>query len=151
MINLIKKLFNKDKKVFNTPKEEPKTNKKDYSYLLNLLKNNRIPSNFEGKYFYDERRLKLKVLGVYSYPDVDMNKTGIVVEYECGKIDSIHRWSFLFKIKPHEWFNLLDDASKRDYSRDLNSNVSYEDLEKRYYSKIPIDNSREWKLKQLGI
>jgi hypothetical protein len=145
MINKIKNLFSRNKPLLT------KTNNEDYSYLLNLLENNRKWSELEGRYFYDERGVKLKVLGVYSYPDIDMTKTGIIVKYESGKIDDIHVWSHLLKNKPHDWFTLLDTKTKLDYSRNLNDDFSYEDLEKKYYSKIPIDNSREWKLKQLGI
>ena len=141
MIELIKKLFYKESKPL--PKELTLKEQR----LLSLLERNKTYFDSIGKEFYLLDGRLIKHLGRWSYPDVDMTKSGAVGKVlETGEIIDIS-YDYLFYYKPHDWVKLLSNDDIINYSTESNKDLEY--LYNKYYQRLPIEAKRELKLKEI--
>jgi hypothetical protein len=143
---IFKNWFKRKKNSFNKLDPENDKNK----YLLNLLEDYEISTpldEFKDKLVYTISD-KYKLLGVYSYPDIDINQTGIVVRSENGSLIKLDKHTILFINKPPEWVKHLKWESKIEYSRDQFV-LSQDDLFNKYYKLIPNDIIRDMKIEEI--
>lgn len=151
---MIKRLFNKSDEL---PKQSGKKREMTNNeiWLLNRLKNDGVYLSSKGNKCYLIDGTYIEILGRYSYPDVDMTKSGYVCKnINTGEIIDLGKWvhdfySF-FTRKPHEWVKLLERDMQHQYRID-SDDLSDVDLSKKYFDKIPKDYLREIRLKELGL
>jgi hypothetical protein len=142
MIKFIKNLLNK-----NVVKIIPRKLTDNEKALLYRIDSNGIYSNYKDKEFYLLDGRFIKYLGAWSYPDVDMTKSGSVGKVlETGEIIDIS-YQYLFHNKPHTWVKLLSDSDIFNYSIDSEMGKDY--LYSKYFKKLPIEVIREFKLKEI--
>ncbi len=138
MISWIKKYFN-----------IPITKKREYdSYeqtQLSRLERYKTSCDCIGSYKYTDHYdaiYRVKVLGEYSYYDIDGTVSGIVVEMDSGKIIRVNN---LYDTKPHDWIVYLSYGNKLIYSNDMKY-ITKDELSERFLQQVPIDKRREIKL-----
>lgn len=153
MINMIKRLFNKSDEL---PKQSGKKREMTNNeiWLLNRLKHDEVYTSNKGKKCYLEDGTYIEILGRYSYPDIDMTKSGYVFKkINTGEIDDLshfHDFYSFFDRKPHEWITSLEHDMRYQYRID-SDDLSDDELQKKYFDKIPKDSLREIRLKELGL
>lgn len=144
MINFIKKIFQK-----TVNEIKPRELSNNEKWLLDRLKYDREYSNKVNKEYYLLDGRLIKYLGKWSYPDVDMTKSGQVGEViKTGEIIDI-KHEYLFNKKPHDWAKLLPDNGIYYYSKDLNSGNDLDYLYNKYFNQLPKEVIRDLKLKQI--
>jgi hypothetical protein len=144
MINFIKKIF---RKTINEIKPRELSNNE--KWLLDRLKYDWIYSGNENKEYYLLDGRLIKYLGKWSYPDVDMIRSGQVGEViKTGEIIDI-KHKYLFNKKPHDWVKLLSDNSIYYYSEELNSGKDFDYLYDKYFKQLPKEVIRDLKLKEI--
>lgn len=151
LIDWIKSLFSKKTNV-NKPVRVLTNNE---LWLLNRLKNDEVYLSNKGNKCYLIDGTHIEILGRYSYPDVDMTKSGIVCKnINTGEIIDLGKWAHdfysFFNRKPHEWVKLLERDMQYQYRID-SEDLSDDDLSKKYFDKIPKDYLREIRLKELEL
>lgn len=88
-----------------------------------------------GKYSADAESAKH-----YSYPDIDITKTGIVCREELtGRIYDFDNWTIFYKNEPHSWVSLLDYEERVYYSSCMSRNDTMDEL----YEKFKVFLSKE--------
>jgi hypothetical protein len=143
MINWFKSLFTKRAEVVNKQRELTSNE----LWLLNKLKY----TTEKGKKCYLLDGTYIEILGRYSYPDVDMTKSGWVCKnINTGVITDLGNWVSFYNRKPHEWVKELSVDDQSQYRLD-SYDLSDTELSKKYFDKIPKEYLREQRLKQLGI
>jgi hypothetical protein len=152
IIDWIKNLFTKRTEVKPNKPRELTSNE---LWLLDRLRYDEVYTSEKGKTYYLLDGTHIEVLGKYSYPDVDMTKSGWV----CKNIDTgelidlpytrLGNLVLFYNRKPHEWVKELSDNDQSHYKHDSNY-LSDEELYKAYSDKIKI-YLRNQKLKDLGI
>jgi hypothetical protein len=152
IIDWIKNLFTKRSEVKPNKPRELNSNE---LWLLDRLKYDEVYTSEKGKTYYLVDGTHIEVLGKYSYPDVDMTKSGWV----CKNIDTgelidlpytrLGNLVLFYNRKPHEWVKELSTNDQSHYKHASNY-LSDEELDKAYSDKIKI-YLRNQKLKDLGI
>ena len=119
-----------------------------------------------GKYSADAESAKH-----YSYPDIDMTKTGTVCSEELtGRIYDFDSWTIFYKNEPHtryarvrstSWVSLLDyeervyysiAAQSREASSCMSRNVdTMDELYEKFKVFLSKEDLRDIRLKELGI
>lgn len=147
MIEFFKKIFTKTKKSLS---------KREYTQFekveLERLERHRKPHYSDGEVLYieiDDNFIESRVLGSYSYEDVDGSVYGTLVKTCDGRIININ-WARKCRIKPHDWIYNLSNKDKDEYLS-LASMCSLEDLYNKFYHRLDKGYLRDQKLKQLGI
>jgi hypothetical protein len=144
MINFIKKIF---RKTINGIKPRELSNNE--KWLLDRLKYDGVYSDKVNKEYYLLDGKLIKYLAGWSYPDVDMTRSGIVGEViKTGEIIDIKN-KYLFNKKPHDWTKLLSDNSIYYYSEELNSGKDFDYLYDKYFKQLPKEVIRDLKLKEI--
>lgn len=118
--------------------------------LLDRLKRHKVFCDIEGRTFYtddDKEIYKIKVLGKYSYYDVDGTVSGIVVEKENGEISSLYL-QFLYERKPHDWVIYLNTSHRSRYVQMQKFNTD-EELVNKFLNELPKDVIREIKINSI--
>lgn len=107
------------KKIFGQVKVLRPIVRNDFeNMLLGRLERYKVFCENEGKTFYtdnDNKIFKLKVLGSYSYYDVDGTVSGTIAETENSEIINV-AWLSLYDKKPHDWVIYLSKSEKYQYS-----------------------------------
>jgi len=148
IIDWIKNLFTKRSEVKPNKPRELTSNE---LWLLDRLKYDEVYTSEKGKTYYLVDGTHIEVLGKYSYPDVDMTKSGLVCKnINTGELIDLDRWVSFYNRKPHEWVKELSPNDQSQYSIDT-YDLSDEELYKAYIDKIPKTYLRTQKLKDLGI
>jgi hypothetical protein len=143
---MINWLFNK---IFNA-KNLIKTKVRIYSdyekMLLNRLERNRKYCEDEGRYFFiinSESKIdKVRILGYYSFYDVDGTVSAKVAVKDDGEIVSVG-WDILYTKKPHDWVIYLSNRDKTEYSNFIKYTHEDSKIIEKFYSKLPVDVKRE--------
>jgi hypothetical protein len=144
MINFIKKIF---RKTINEIKPRELSNNE--KWLLDRLKYDWIYTGNENKEYYLLDGRLIKYLGGWSYPDVDMVRSGsVAMVIKTGEIIDI-KHKYLFNKKPHDWTKLLSDNSIYYYSEELNSGKDFDYLYDKYFKQLPKEVIRDLKLKEI--
>ena len=101
-----------------------------------------------GKYSADAESAKH-----YSYPDIDMTKTGTVCREELtGRIYDFDSWTIFYKNEPHSWVSLLDYEERVYYSSCMSRNVdTMDELYEKFKVFLSKEDLRDIRLKELGI
>ncbi len=147
IIDWIKNLFTKRSEVKPNKPRELTSNE---LWLLDRLRYDEVYTSEKGKTYYLLDGTHIEVLGKYSYPDVDMTKSGLVCKnINTGELIDLDRWVSFYNRKPHEWVKELSDNDQSHYKHDSNY-LSDEELDKAYSDKIK-SYLRNQKLKDLGI
>jgi transposase InsO family protein len=147
MINWFKSLFTKRAEVVNKQRELTSNE----LWLLNKLKYDEVYTTEKGNKCYLLDGTYIEILGRYSYPDVDMTKSGWVCKnINTGVITDLGNWVSFYNRKPHEWVKELSPDQQSHYRLD-SYDLSDTELSKKYFDKIPKEYLREQRLKQLGI
>lgn len=147
MIDWIKSFFGKSVKVVSKPRELTSSELR----LLDKLKRDGVYTTEKGKKCYLYNGSYVEILGRYSYPDVDVTKSGWVCKnINTGVISDLGNYVYFFNRKPHEWVKELSIEEKHQYRID-SYNLSDDDLARLYFDKMPKDYLRDQKLKDLGI
>jgi hypothetical protein len=118
--------------------------------LLGRLERSKTYCENEGKTFYtenDNKIFKVKVLGSYSYYDVDGTVSGTVAETENGEIINVS-WLVLYDKKPHYWVNHLSPSEKYQYSVRQRYDTD-EELVNKFFNNLPKDVIREIKINSI--
>lgn len=118
--------------------------------LLGRLERHKVYCENEGKTFYtefDNKIIKVKVLGSYRYYDVDGTVSGTVSETENGEIINTS-WLTLYYKKPHEWTIYLSKSEKNGYSFRQKYDTD-EELEEKFFNNLPKDIIREIKINSI--
>ena len=66
------------------------------------------------------------------------------------KCKYFHDFYSFFDRKPHEWIKSLEHDMRYQYRID-SDDLSDDELQKKYFDKIPKDSLREIRLKELGL
>ena len=156
MINWIKGLFKKSGEVINEVKVKIKervlTDRE--KQLLYLLERDGKHTDWKGKKVYTLDGTYNEVIGYYSYYDIETTKkayvlkdldTGWIKEFTFGWLGP-----FFFDRKPHSWTSLLSSENLLDYYED-SLKLTDDGLLNKYFNKLPKEDIREIKLKELGI
>ncbi len=144
MINFIKKIFQK-----NVNEIKPRELSSEEKWLLDRLKYDCVYSDKVNKEYYLLDGRLIKYLGRWSYPDVDMTKSGQVGKViKTGEIIDIKN-KYLFNKKPHDWVELLSDNMIYYYSTDLNSGKDFDYLYNKYCNQLPKEVIRDLKIKEI--
>jgi hypothetical protein len=149
IIDWIKNLFTKRSEVKPNKPRELTSNE---LWLLDRLRYGEVYSKEKGKTYYLVDGTHIEVLGKYSYPDVDMTKSGWVCKnIDTGELIDLGNcnWVLFYNRKPHEWVKELSDNDQSNYKHDSNY-LSDEELDKVYSDKIK-SYLRNQRLKDLGI
>ena len=149
MIDWIKSFFPEKTKIVNKPSRVVTSNE---LWLLNILKNNEIFASEKGENYYLFDGTYVEILGKYSYPDVDMNKSGWVCKnLKTSELLDLNIWNTqFFKRKPHDWVKEFSTELQIQYQNDSRI-LSDNELYTKYYNEISKDYLRNQKLKDLGI
>ena len=153
LIDWIKSLFNKKTNVNKPTKVLTRELTSNELWLLNRLKYDEVYSTEKGKKCYLLDGTYIEILGRYSYPDVDMTKSGWVCKnINTGVITDLGNcnWVYFYNRKPHEWVKELSADDQSQYRID-SYDLSDDELSRLYFDKIPKEYLREQRLKQLGI
>ncbi len=141
---LFNRIFN-IKKVKNLIKTKVRIYSDYEKMLLNRLERNRKYCEDEGKYFFiinlESKIEKVKILGYYSFYDVDGTVSGKIAVKDDGEIINVS-WVILYTKKPHEWVMYLSNRDKNEYSNFIKYHEDFKIIEK-FYSKLPVDVKRE--------
>jgi hypothetical protein len=119
--------------------------------LLDRLKRHKVFCDIEGRTFYtddDNEIYKIKVLGKYSYYDVDGTVSGVVVEKENGEIEKKLFLNILYERKPHNWIIHLNTSQKSRYSQMQKFNTD-EQLANNFFKELPKEVIREIKINSI--
>jgi hypothetical protein len=156
MINWIKGLFKKSGEVINEVKVKIKervlTDRE--KQLLYLLERDGKHTDWKGKKVYTLDGTYNEVIGYYSYYDIETTKkayvlkdldTGWIKEFTFGWLGP-----FFFDRKPHSWVSSLPSENLFDYYED-SLKLTDDELFNKYFNKLPKEDIREIKLKELGI
>ena len=96
--------------------------------------------------------IKVTILGRYSYPDIDMTKSGTVCREELtGRIYDFDNWTIFYKNEPHSWVKLLDYEEREYYSGCMARNDSKDELYDKFIIFLSKDDLRDIRLGELGI
>ena len=97
--------------------------------------------------------VKVTILGRYSYPDIDMTKSGTVCrEVLTGRIYDFDNWTIFYKNEPHSWVSLLDHEEREYYSSCMSRNVdTMDELYEKFKVFLSKEDLRDIRLKELGI
>jgi len=118
--------------------------------LLGRLERYKVFCENEGKTFYtdnDNKIFKLKVLGSYSYYDVDGTVSGTIAETENSEIINV-AWLSLYDKKPHDWVIYLSKSEKYQYSIRQRYDTD-EELVRKFLTNLPKDVIREIKINSI--
>lgn len=96
--------------------------------------------------------VKVTILGKYSYPDIDMTKSGTVCREELtGRIYDFDSWTIFYKNEPHIWVSLLDYEERGYYSSCMSCNHTMDELYEKFKGFLSKEDLRDIRLKELGI
>ncbi len=109
IIDWIKNLFTKRAEVKPNKPRELTSNE---LWLLDRLRYDEVYSKEKGKTYYLVDGTHIEVLGKYSYPDVDMTKSGWVCKnINTGELIDLGRWISFYSKKPKKY---LRDQKLKD-------------------------------------
>ncbi len=139
------------KKIFGQVKVLRPIVRNDFeNMLLGRLERYKVFCENEGKTFYtdnDNKIFKLKVLGSYSYYDVDGTVSGTIAETENSEIINV-AWLSLYDKKPHDWVIYLSKSEKYQYSIRQRYDTD-EELVRKFLTNLPKDVIREIKINSI--
>lgn len=135
--------------------------------ILHILRMNKKGSSDEGKSCYvissfsnginyrdssSDVCIKVTILGRYSYPDIDITKSGTVCREELtGRIYDFDNWTIYYDREPHSWVKLLDYEEREYYSACMSRNDSKDELYDKFIIFLSKDDLRDIRLGELGI
>lgn len=139
MINWFNEIFNRTRKITRIYSSFEKM-------LLDRLKRNKKYSEDEGRYFFiintESKIDKVKILGYYSYFDVDGTVSGKIAEKENGEIVNVN-WQILYVKHPHDWVFYLSNSDKIQYANFIKYTHDDALIIEKFYKKLPLDVKRE--------
>lgn len=138
------------------------------AHILHILEKYKHNGRYEGKSCYvissfknglnyrdpsTDVCVKVTILGKYSYPDIDMTKSGTVCREELtGRIYDFDSWTIFYKNEPHSWVSLLDHEEREYYSSCMSRNVdTMDELYEKFKVFLSKEDLRDIRLKELGI
>lgn len=143
---MINWLFNKIFNAKNLIKNKVRIYSDYEKMLLNRLERNRKYCEDEGRYFFiinSESKIdKVRILGYYSFYDVDGTVSAKVAVKDDGEIVSVG-WDILYTKKPHDWVTYLSNRDKTEYSNFIKYTNEDSKIIEKFYNKLPVDVKRE--------
>lgn len=142
-MEFFKKLFNMGRKAVHIPTRYEKIE-------LDRLARHEVYCEDKDKVLYIHSKgelIRVKVIGKYSYYDVDGQVSNIIAQKDNGEIIGIWR-TITFVRKPHDWVLSLSAANLWAYSRSQDR-TSDSDLEARFYKELDVATKRDMKLERL--
>ena len=116
-------------------------------YVLSSFKNGinyRDPSN--------DVCVKVIILGRYSYPDIDITKSGTVCkDVLTGRLYDFDDWTIFYDYVPHIWVRFLVHEDRWNYSGYMSEGSSMLELSDKFLCCVPKDELRDIRLGELGI
>lgn len=92
-----------------------------------------------GKYSADAESAKH-----YSYPDIDMTKSGTVCREELtGRIYDFDSWTIFYNNEPHSWVSLLDYETRYHYKRCMSGGENMDLLYEKFSRFLSKEDLRD--------
>lgn len=96
--------------------------------------------------------VKVIILGSYSYPDIDITKSGTVCkDVLTGRLYDFDDWTIFYDYVPHIWVRFLVHEDRWNYSGYMSEGCSMLELSDKFLCCVPKDELRDIRLGELGI
>ena len=96
--------------------------------------------------------VKVIILGKYSYPDIDITKSGTVCkDVLTGRLYDFDDWTIFYDYVPHIWVRFLVHEDRWNYSSYMSEGSSMLELSDKFLCCVPKDELRDIRLGELGI
>lgn len=92
------------------------------------------------------------ILGRYSYPDIDITKSGTICkDVLTGRLYDFDDWTIFYDYVPHIWVRFLVHEDRWNYSSYMSEGCSMFELSDKFLCCVPKDELRDIRLGELGI